>query len=130
MSPPAIGSEIEVRRSGKITRYNNDNTVNVKLNQGPGRPHKVRFTDVLHPTPAPSRDPPSNSTALPALVPLPASPPQESHKERTRKGGRLLSIGTIVAVIGMVGAGIFHGMGVQLWNALWSALTGMQAIGH
>ena len=55
MSPPTIGSEIEVRRSGKITRYNNDNTMNVKLNQGPGRPHKVRFADVLHLTLFPSR---------------------------------------------------------------------------
>lgn len=128
MSPPAIGSEIEVRRSGKITRYNNDNTVNVKLNQGPGRPHKVRFTDVLHPAPVPTQELPS--AALPALVPLPALPPLEPHEGRPKKRGRLLSIGTIVAVIGMVGAGIFHGMGVQLWNAIWSALTGLPAIGH
>ena len=35
-----------------------------------------------------------------------------------------------MAVIGMVGAGIFHGMGVQLWNALWTAITGVQIIGH
>lgn len=130
MSPPTIGSEIDVRRTGRITRYNNDNTLNVKLKEGRGRPHRISFADVLHPNPVPAQETPNCSASLPALVPRPALPPLESHEERPRKSGRLLSIGTIIAVIGMVGAGIFHGMGVQLWNAIWSALTGLPTIGH
>jgi hypothetical protein len=130
MSPPTIGSEVEVRRTGKVTRYNNDNTLNVKLKEGRGRPHKVHFADVLHPHATPAQEAPSGTSALTPLAPLPALPPLEIQEAKPKRGGHLLGIGTIVTVLGMVGAGIFHGMGVQLWNALWGALSGIQGIGH
>ncbi|MDQ8700738.1 hypothetical protein [Hyphomicrobium sp. LHD-15] len=131
MSPPTIGSEIEVRRTGKVTRYNDDNTLNVKLKEGRGRPHKVRFADILHPPTGSQPAPATTSfTTLPALAPIPPLPPLEAQEEKPNNSGRLLGIGTIVTVLGMIVAGIFHGVGVQLWSALWTAVTGDPTIGH
>lgn len=59
MAPPEVGSEVPVRVTGRITRYNNDDTVNVKLDGRPGRPRKVAFADVLSVPPSiPAVEPP------------------------------------------------------------------------
>ncbi len=89
MSPPKIGSEVTVARRGKITRYNNDNTANVKFDDGPGRPHKLSFDDI---------NPFSGAGSEP----------------EAKKKGWLLGGGIIAAGALEVYGGVFHKLGEYL----------------
>ena len=132
MSPPTIGSEIEVRRSGKITRYNNDNTLNVKLKSGRGRPHKVPFGDVIHPVTVASV--PANDicpvSPLPALEPIPALPPMNSTPPERRRSRTGLIIGSVLTIGGMIIAGVFHEIGQNLWKVAMAYVQGGGPLMH
>jgi hypothetical protein len=124
MAPPDVGSDVAVRRSGKVTRYNDDNTVNVKFDSGRGRPHKIKFGDVL------DRSLDCESATATVLEPLPPFSPLPSlgTMVASNKGVQrskkfyVLSWATAAAVAGAIGIGILHGMGARLFEMMWPHL--------
>lgn len=110
MAPPEIGSEVPILRNGVITRYNDDNTVNVKFDSGPGRPHKVAFKHV---------NPPALPPVHPfeALHPLPALDPLPPSEEKKGKGGLFWT--AVLTVIGGIAVGVSHALGHRILDAVW-----------
>jgi hypothetical protein len=116
MAPPDVGSEVHVRLPGRITRYNNDNTVNVKLDSKPGRPRKVPFEHVLT-TPV---------AAEPAATPPPAVGGDTCSEPAEKVSAfRLLSWATLLSVVGAIALGIFHGIGTKVLEVLWPYLRSL-----
>lgn len=110
MAPPEVGSEVPVRLSGRITRYNNDNTVNIKLDGRRGRPRKVPFEHVL--------------TAPTTTEPAAALPPARggdacSEPAQKASASRLLSWASFLTVGGAVALGVFHGIGTKIVDVVW-----------
>lgn len=99
--------EVFVRRTGKITRLNPDQTANVKFGDGPGRPHKVSLSDILFPHRAETSQP----------------PPQPEKKGR-RVGLRALVWSGIVAIPVLLVTGAFHGVGQDLYGEYVRPLLG------
>lgn len=62
----ASSGEVFVRRPARVTRYNDDDTANVKFGRTAGRPHKVPKADILHPPEI--RSPISKRISLWALI--------------------------------------------------------------
>jgi hypothetical protein len=112
MAPPDVGSEVHVRLPGRITRYNNDNTVNIKLDSRPGRPRKVPFEHVLTP---PVAEPVSR-------LPSPSEGDTCSEPAQKASASRLLSWATFVSVAGAIVLGIFHGIGTKILEVFWPYL--------
>ncbi len=116
MAPPEVGSEVPVRLTGRITRYNNDDTVNVKFDSRPGRPRKVAFSDVLSmPPPVPPAEP------VQALASSAGRDGCSGVTQRTSKA-RLLSWASVLTVASAVVAGIFHGIGTKVLETVWPYL--------
>jgi hypothetical protein len=115
---PDLGSDVDIRVTGKLTRYNHDNTADVKLRPGRGRPHKIEFAKILD---RPTGAPPPSSTVI--LVPEPSPPPSMDELtpvikfQPVRPSFHLFSWGTFVAVLGMIVVGMFLEVGTIIFTA-------------
>ena len=130
MAPPDVGSTVPFIRLGKITRHNDDDTVNVKFDSGRGRPYKVPLTNIpetrnesfVYP---PCR--PQGQFNFGALKPSPPSLPESSTRDvtciapppETSRKRSLLSWTTFLTVTGAIALGISHGVGSKLVDEIW-----------
>lgn len=133
MAPPEVGSEVPVILNGRITRYNSDNTLNVKLRPGPGRPHKIPFHKVVDTLPRemppiandsvkaviPQLEPLPQLQPLPPLSPIACEPAHAEPCEPTSKRRSVLSWATFAAVGGTIALGIIHGIGSKMVEEIW-----------
>lgn len=115
MAPPEIGSEVTFLKNGRITRYNDDNTVNIKMDDRPGRPLKVHFSKIKGDCePAPATPPPLPIATLQPLPPLDPLPPLE---EKKGKGGLFWT--GVLTVVGGIAVGVSHALGHRILDAVW-----------
>ena len=131
MAPPDVGSTVPFIRLGKITRHNDDDTVNVKFDSGRGRPYKVPLTNIpetcndsfVYPPSCPQQ----GKFNFEALKPLPPLPPLPSSRDRdciapppeASRNRSLLSWTTLLTVAGTIALGISHGVGSKLVYEIW-----------
>lgn len=121
MAPPALGSEVNVIRTGVITRYN-DNTANVKFNPGRGRPHKVPFTHFVNPP---------EEVECVELVPVEENAPFETSVPivdqkalpSPRRRTSIISWATVITLGGAIGVGLFHGLGSKAFELAYHKLA-------
>lgn len=99
--------EVFVRRAGKITKLNPDQTANVKFGSGPGRPHKISLSDILYPHRAET-----------------SPPPGQPEKKRRRPGLWAMVWSGIVAIPVLLVSGAFHGVGQDLYGEYLRPLLG------
>lgn len=115
MAPPEIGSEVTFLKNGRITRYNDDNTVNIKLDAKPGRPLKVHFSKIKNDcAPVPALPPPLPLASLKPLLPLDPLAPLEQKKG---KGGLFWTVA--LTALGGIGLGVSHALGHRILDMVW-----------
>jgi hypothetical protein len=121
MAPPSVGSEVPVTRVGRVTRHNDDETVNIKFDRRPGAPRKVHLKYInLGPPPLPPK----------TIVELVACKGEEQRTpiiedlgiRRSRSTANVIGWGSFLTVAGAIGVGVFHGIGNRILDAIWPYL--------